>query len=252
MFIETSIITPMYNCNDYIVETITSVLNQSYQNWELILVDDCSTDGTFENVKLRYEDHLQVKIIQNSVNSGAGYTRNNGLKNATGRYIAFLDSDDIWSNDKLQNQIAFMKVHNAAISHTSFSFVDENSNKRNGLVKVSKTVDLKTLMKKTEIGTSTAIIDRNLIGTFSFELMRTRQDIRLWMELLSRGHLSYGLDEILVYYRIRKNQISGNKIKMLWKTFNVYISFDKLAFRLRLFYFLSYVKNSILKRMKSI
>lgn len=251
MFIETSIITPMYNCKEYISQTIQSVINQSYESWELILIDDCSTDGTFEEVSEAYKDHPQIIIIKNQVNSGAGYTRNHGLELSKGRYIAFLDSDDIWCSEKLQKQLTFMKTNNAPISHSSFSFINENGNKRSGLVEVTERVNLETLMRKTEIGTSTAIIDTNITGKFSFELIRTRQDIRLWMELMSLGHISYGLDEVLVNYRVRSNQISSNKFKMLWQTFKVYISFTKIPMTSRIFYFFSYVINSVCKRMKS-
>ncbi|WP_192022383.1 glycosyltransferase family 2 protein [Shewanella sp. WPAGA9] len=251
MFLETSIITPMYNCKEFISQTIQSVIKQSYVNWELILIDDCSTDGTFEEVSNAYKDHPQITIIKNQVNSGAGYTRNHGLQLAKGRFIAFLDSDDIWCPDKLEKQLTFMKINNAPISHTSFSFINESGAKRSGLVEVSEKVNLETLMRKTEIGTSTAIVDTSVTGKFSFELIRTRQDIRLWMELMSLGHISYGLDEVLVNYRVRSNQISSNKFIMLYQTFRVYTSFTKISMASRIIYFFSYVLNSIFKRMKS-
>lgn len=248
--VETSIITPVYNCKDYIDETIQSVLAQTYSDWELILIDDCSTDGTFELITRKYSNTFRVKILQNVANSGSGYSRNSGLSLASGRFVAFLDSDDLWAPTKLEKQIAFMKKRNAAISHTSYSFIDKFGKPRSGYVCASALVNLARLMKKTEIGTSTAMIDRKIVGSVEFDLMRTRQDIRLWMELMSSGFSSHGLDEVLVKYRVRENQISSNKFEMLVKTFFVYAKFDKIPLSQRISYFLSYVLNSIYKRVK--
>ena len=214
-----SIIIPVYNVKHLIDETINSVFSQSYKNWELILVDDLSTDGCYEYLKNEYSKYSQIIVIQNEFNSGAGYTRNKGLNIATGRYIAFLDSDDIWAEDKLKEQITFMQEMNAPISHTSYVFINELGENRKGYSKASECVDLVHNLKYTEIGTSTAVIDRKLVGSdFQFSRIRARQDLMLWLELLGRGHHSFGINKPLVKYRIRDGQVSGNKIEMLVKT----------------------------------
>ncbi|MEZ8859698.1 glycosyltransferase family 2 protein [Vibrio sp. 10N.247.311.51] len=244
-----SIIVPTHNVSAFIQETIDSVKAQSYTNWELIVVDDCSSDNTFDILERIAATDSRIIILSNEFNSGAGEARNKGICVSKGRYIAFLDSDDLWMPDKLSKQICFMSKNNAAISHTSYSFVDESSVIRKGYVKVSKAVDLFDNLKRTEIGTSTAIIDTSIIGrNFRFSPMRARQDIKLWVELLGKGYLSHGLDEPLVKYRVRAGSVSSNKFKMLYVTFNVYVSVYQLSLPKRLYCYCCYVLNAIKKR----
>lgn len=250
--IKVTIITPLYNAQEYISETIDSVLSQTFLDWELILIDDCSSDNTYNYVVEKYSHISNIKILKNGNNSGAGFTRNRGLEIAQGRYIAFLDSDDLWLPDKLQVQIDFMNKNNAPISHTSFTFINESSEPRIGYVKVSSLVDLVTNLKKTEIGTSTALIDTDIVGKdFKFSMLRARQDLVLWLELLGRGHNSFGLDKPLVKYRIRSGQISGNKFKMLIKSFKVYMQVSNIPLFYRIYYFCCYALNASLKRLRS-
>lgn len=244
-----SIITPTYNSKDYIMDSVVSVINQTYSKWELIIVDDCSIDGTrdvLENIK-----HMdsRIKVIYSDVNSGPGVSRNIGLNNSTGQYIAFLDSDDIWSSTKLSSQIDYLCEKEAAICHTSFSFIDENGNARKGRVNVSEVADLETNLRRTEIGTSTAIIDRYIVSeVFYFPSMRARQDLKLWIYLLGLGYKSVGLDKSLVSYRVRSGSVSSNKFKMLYVTLKVYLSIKELTFLKRISCYISYVKNAIRKR----
>lgn len=244
-----SIITPLYNSKNYISETINSVLEQDYDDWEYILVDDCSTDGTVEYIKNKYTD-VRIKIVESPLNSGAGAARNLGLKNASGRYIAFLDSDDIWGASKLGKQIRFMSENNYPIVHTSYSFVNDEGNKIPGRVNVSKEVSLQSYMRNTEIGMSTALIDKKLVGDFSLSTMRTRQDTKLWLSLLSLGFKSYGLDENLVLYRIRQGQISGNKFVIAFRTLRLYLTVHELPLYSRVFNFFCYSLSGLSKRLK--
>lgn len=246
-----SIITPAYNVEKVINETISNVLCQTYNKWELILIDDCSTDRTLEICRSFQRKNSNIYVYSNEVNMGSGRTRNIGLEKAKGQYIAFLDSDDIWNERKLENQLKFIRNNNAAICHTSFSFVDENGMKRPGKVKASKVVDLESNLRFTEIGTSTAVINREFVkGDFSFSHMRARQDLKLWIDLLSQGYISYGLDEMLVEYRVRENSVSSNKIKMLLVTLKVYLDVNCLSFNKRLSCYVSYVINAIKKRRR--
>lgn len=244
-----SIITPVYNCKDYIFTTINSVINQDYENWEYIIVDDCSTDGTLSAIRNMYNDP-RIKIIESSKNGGAGLARNLALEKAKGRYIAFLDSDDIWNKDKLIKQISFMKKHNYPIVHTSYSFINEQGDSIPGRVNVSNVVNLNSYMRNTEIGLSTSLIDKNIVGEIFFDLMRTRQDTNLWLILLSKGFNSYGLDENLVLYRVRSGQISGNKLLIAYKTFKLYISFSAIPIHHRIINFVFYAFNGFFKRLR--
>ncbi len=246
-----SIIMPTYNVGELIIDTVDSVLDQTYHNWELIIIDDNSTDGTFDILVKKYSSFKKVRLFRNSKNQGAGFSRNVGLENSNGRYIAFLDSDDLWSPEKLSVQLAFMKSKGAAISHTSYSFIDKAGVDRKGFVKVSEEVDLIKNLKGTEIGTSTAIIDSKVTGRdFRFSLIRSRQDIKLWIALLGAGYSSFGLDRPLVKYRVREGSVSSNKIKMLFVTFKVYMGIDNLSFWKKLSCYSLYVLNAIKKRRR--
>lgn len=244
-----SIVTPTYNSQEYIEEAVLSVINQTYTNWELIIVDDCSKDETRRVLKKIAASDARVNVIYSNVNSGSGISRNIGLKHAKGQYVAFLDSDDIWELNKLELQIDYLRKTSAAICHTSFSFVDENGDDRPGRVHASKSVDLERNLKRTEIGTSTAIINRNIVQKeFLFPSMRARQDLKLWIDLLSSGYHSAGLDVPLVKYRVRSGSVSSNKFKMLYVTFKVYISIYQLPLPKRLYCYCCYVLNAIKKR----
>ncbi|WP_318411633.1 glycosyltransferase family 2 protein [Photobacterium leiognathi] len=248
--IKVSIITPIYNAEKYIIETIESVINQTYKNWEYILVDDCSTDNTVNLINDSFRNDSRIKVISSPSNGGAGLARNIGLEKASSNYIAFLDSDDLWSPTKLEKQIEFMQANNSAIVHCSYSFIDEESKSIPGRVNVSKYVDLNSYMKNTEIGMSTSLINRNIVGDFRLNPMRTRQDTKLWITLLGKGFIANGLDDDLVLYRIRHGQISGNKFVIAWRTLKLYLSVDSLPLMGRLSNFTHYAFNGIFKRLK--
>lgn len=246
-----SIVMPTFNSGHVIKETLDSVLSQSYVDWELIIIDDCSNDKTAEIIKDYALRCNKISFLVNDVNSGAGVSRNRGIQVARGRYLAFLDSDDLWQPNKLEVQIEFMRKHQSAISHTSFSFIDEVGVKRKGKVAVSNVVDLKKNLKNTEIGTSTAIIDRELVlQNIRFSEMRARQDLKLWIDLLGLGYISNGINEDLVKYRVRGGSVSSNKLKMLYVTLKVYMSIHSLTIYERLYCYSCYVTNAIKKRQK--
>lgn len=245
-----SIITPVYKAIDFIDETILSVVNQTYKDWELIIIDDCSGDGTFEYIKERYDHEPRIRVFSTPKNSGAGIARNLGLDSATSDLIAFLDADDIWDKNKLSIQVDFMLSRNIPISHTSYSFINEGGSKISGNITASDCIDLVKYLKSTEIGMSTSMINKSIVGDFSISSIRNRQDTKLWINLLSRGFNSYGIDEQLVSYRIRNGQISKNKFKMLLITFVVYRNVSVLPLTHRYFYFMCYIFNAIRKRTK--
>lgn len=245
-----SIIMPVFNAKKYIDESIASVICQTYNAWELILIDDCSTDGTYDYLLENYEKNPKIKLLRNLVNSGAGASRNLGLQSTSGQFIAFLDADDIWLPSKLEKQLAFMLDRKSAIVHTSYSFINESGRPISGCVNVSKHVDLNSYMKNTEIGMSTVLINKEIIGNFKFPSIRIHEDAGLWLELLGRGLISDGLNEILVNYRVRKGQLSGNKIVAALNTFKLYASVKELPVRNRLKNYLFYAVNAIYKRSR--
>ena len=246
-----SIVMPVYNSKDYVKESIESIISQSYSHWELIIIDDCSKDKTYEYLLSEYSNNKQIKILQNTVNSGAGVTRNLGLENAQGRLIAFLDADDLWLPEKLSKQVAFMSKNESAIVHTSYAFINEQGKKIPGRVDVSNVVNLRSYMRNTEIGMSTSLINKDIVGEFKLHTMRTRQDTRLWLGLLSEGFTANGLNSDLVLYRVRKGQISGNKVIIAWRTLKLYLSIKNISLAERLTNFCFYAFNGVFKRLKS-
>ncbi len=243
-----SIITPSYNSEKYIGETIKSVLNQSYKNWELIIVDDCSKDYSREIIVKFSEQYPNIKYVLLEKNSGAAEARNVALKLAKGRFIAFLDSDDLWAPMKLEKQIYFMLKDNLPISFTSYDLIDETGLKMNNTINSIEFLDYKGYLKNTIIGMSTSMIDTSLVDRFEFLNLRTRQDTYLWITLLKRGHKAFGIEEVLAYYRVRNDSISANKIKAVRRVWYLYYNLENLGFVKSTYYFTHYIFNAIKKR----
>lgn len=243
-----SIITPVYNSERFIEQTIRSVIEQTYKNWELILIDDCSTDKSYEIIKKYLCKEKRIKYIRLEKNSGAAVARNIGIQNAEGRFIAFLDSDDIWKANKLEKQIDFMLKNNIGFSFTSYEIIDEYGNNLNKIIKVPKIIDYNGLFKNTIIGCLTVMIDKEIIGDFRMPLVRAGQDTATWLSILRQGHIAYGLDEVLARYRKVRGSISSNKIKALKRTWNTYRNLEKLPLLKCCYVFSCYVINAIKKR----
>ncbi|BBG60528.1 glycosyltransferase family 2 protein [Providencia rustigianii] len=244
-----SIIMPCYNSSLYIRETIESVLNQKYTNYELIIVDDCSTDNTVEIIQ-SYTD-ARIKLIPTSQNGGAGKARNLGLKNASFDFIAFIDADDIWDIEKLDYQVKFLlKNPDVDVVCTGYSFIDEYANPISGKVIPDSDITLDSYMRNTCIGCSTALINKKNKGDICFSEIRLRQDTHLWISLLIKNYNIKGISESLVQYRVRKNQISGNKINAAIKTFKLYWGFKEISAHKRIINYFFYAINGIAKRLK--
>jgi teichuronic acid biosynthesis glycosyltransferase TuaG len=216
-----SIITPLYNAGLFIAEAYKSVVNQTYTNWEWIIVDDRSTDNSFEIINKLAENESRIIISQNPVNSGSGVTRNKAIEIAKGSIIAFLDSDDTWHPEKLERHVSFMNKNNAAFSHTSYGYIDESGNKIKNTFHVSaKPVSYYDLLKRTEISCLTAMYNAEKIGKFYMSEHKRKQDYALWLSILKSGVNSYGLDEELAYYRQRKGSATSAKYKLILKHFS--------------------------------
>lgn len=244
-----SVVMPVHNSEKFLRQSLDSVLRQVGVNLELIVVDDCSDDASARIISEYALVNSNVKVVRLEKNSGAGSSRNAGIAAASGRYIAFIDSDDVWHLDKLSVQLKEMTSTGAAICHASYSMIDESGTPLSGGVRASKVVDLRSYMKSTEIGLSTSVIDRCKIPDLYFDVARTRQDTMLWLRLLGMGFISVGVENILVKYRIRRGQISKNKFKMLFRTFVVYWSVKQISPIHRVFLFLMYAMNGVAKRI---
>lgn len=244
-----SVITASYNAARFIGETIESVLNQTYKDLELIIVDDCSTDNTEEIVNKYIEKDSRVKFYRLDKNSGAAVVRNTALEKATGRFMAFLDSDDLWDKEKLEKQIKFMKDNNYGFSFTSYRLMKEDGKLTDKEVIVPKSIKYNQLLKNTIIGCLTVVVDKEIIGDFRMPLVRAGQDTATWLSILRKGNIAYGLNEVLASYRLVEGSISSNKIKALKRTWNTYRNLEKLNIIKASYYFICYTINAIKKRI---
>ncbi|GAP67735.1 glycosyltransferase [Bacteroidales bacterium 6E] len=207
-----SIITPTYNSLKFIDETIKSIIDQTYSNWELVITDDCSSDGTWEYLKTLPKKDDRIKVYRLEKNSGAGIARNNSIMHAIGRYIAFCDSDDKWLPEKLEKQLKFMDSNNLAFTYSSYQKINELGLER-GVVHVPKELTYKMLLKTCPIGCLTAIYDSQIIGKVYMPEIRKRQDYGLWLLIMQKIKQTKGMTEVLALYRERSNSISSNKFK---------------------------------------
>ena len=242
-----SIITPMYNSEKFIEETIKSVINQTYKDWEMIIVDDCSTDNSPNIVKPYVDNDNRIKYIRAKSNQGVSHARNLALKEAQGQFIAFLDSDDIWNEEKLEKQINFMKEKDCAISFTSYELIDENNNKLGKVINVPSQVDYNTLLKGNILGCLTVVVDKSKLD-FPIKMSGVRhEDYVLWLSILKKGHIAYGINENLAMYRKSSTSLSGNKIKSAMWTWNIYRNIEKIPMHKAIYYFINYSINGIKK-----
>ena len=246
-----SIIVPCYNSGRFIRATLEAVRAQTFTDWECIVIDDASGDDSAAIVAAMAAEDPRIVPVRLEKNLGAAGARNAGLERVRGDYIAFLDSDDYWVPEKLKCQVAHARETGAAMVHSSYRFVDESGQFLPGGVKASDRVDLRSYMRNTEIGMSTSLVDLAKVGEFTFKNIRLCQDTDLWLTLLGRGHLSRGMEEVFVHYRIREGQISGSKIGMAKQVFRLYLGIEQVAFPGRIFYFFCYAANGVLKRLNT-
>ena len=242
-----SIITPAYNAAAYIAETIESVLVQTYLNWEMLIANDCSKDNTPEIVESYAKKDKRIKLINLKQNSGAAVARNTAIQNAKGRYIAFLDSDDLWKKEKLQKQIEFMQQNDYVFTFTAYEhFKDVKENVQNS-VKVYRSLNYKQALKGNQIGCLTVMLDRKQISNIHFTTQK-HEDYILWLNILKQGITAYGIQESLALYRTGNSKsISGNKLQSALWTWKVYRESQKLSVVKTMYYFLYYFINGILK-----
>ena len=213
----------MFNSEDFISETIASVINQTYKNWELLLIDDGSTDGTIDLVQPFLNSHSNIKLLKNETNAGAAISRNKGLREAKGDYIAFLDADDLWKPTKLEVQLAFMKANKCDVSFTSYELINESGKMLNKAKIALKSVSFRKELKSNYIGNLTGMYHAKVLGEIATPNLRKRQDWLLWLAAIKKsGKPAQGIQESLAYYRIRENSMSANKFSLVKHNYWVY------------------------------
>lgn len=223
-----SVITPVYNVARFIERTLNSVLQQSYKDIEIILVDDCSTDNSAEIISRYLLKYNNIVYHKQETNGGAAVARNVALNIAKGRYVAFLDSDDLWCEGKLEKQLAFMQTNIAAISCTAMDCIGEDDTSLNSIRHVKKEIDYDFLLHNTMIATSTVIIDRNVTGNFQMPLHRGGQDYATWLMLMRNGTICYGLNEVLSHYRVMSQSLSSNKWKSIRQVWDIQTTNERI------------------------
>ena len=243
-----SVITPAYNCAEYIDECIESVLNQTYQNWEMLIVDDKSTDNTQSIVESYAKKDHRIKLFNQEKNAGAATARNKALELSQGRFVAFLDSDDTWKPNKLERQLEFMLENKYGFTFTSFEFMSVKPLDKKKIFRVPEKINYNQYLRNTIIGNLTVIMDKELLGDIRVEVGYL-EDVLTWMKYLRQGHIAYGLDENLAMYRVVENSVSSNKFKNAKRYFWCLREKQKLSLIKSIYCQIGYMYNATKKRL---
>jgi len=229
-----SIIIPTFNSHKFIFEAIRSVQNQTYVNWEIILVDDCSTDETVAIISRCTQEDNRIQMLELAVNSGTGVARNAALASAKGKYIAFLDADDLWKPNKLEVQIKFMQANNLPFTFSFYDCIDEEGKQLNKRLEAPINLSYRQLFYCNYIGNLTGIYDVSYFGKIPISAIRKRQDWMLWLTVLKKIKIAHPVSESLAYYRVRDNSISTSKLDLIKYNFAVYRKFHGFSFPIAL------------------
>lgn len=246
-----SVVMATYNSEKYVHDSVRSVLNQRYQNWELLITDDASSDRTWDVLISLAEKDSRVSLFRQAVNSGPAEARNMSIRHAKGRYIAFLDSDDLWLEDKLAHHLNFLQQSGEAVSFTSYSVIDDSGCSLGQNVDVHVPLRLRyqdLLLKKATFGCSTVMIDRAKVGDFQMPLLRTGQDYACWLMLLRRGHVAARCPEILTRYRVSPGSISRNKFRKALRQWEIYREVEGLPVPKAAWCFVNYAYRAVFRK----
>lgn len=247
-----SIITPNYNCGRFIAQTIESVLAQTYTNWEMLIVDDCSTDDSYQ-IALEYaQKDPRIKVFQNEKNSGAAVSRNKAIEASQGEYLAFLDSDDLWLPEKLEKQLQFMQENNCDFSFTEYEHIDEDNNSLLKVAKVIKKLSYTKMMLHCFPGCLTVMYNQKKIGKIYARDIKKNNDNALFYPVLKKCNNALGYKECLGLYRIRKGSISRNKLKMIEPYIKVLHEFEGHSLFVSFFCVITHFMIKILFKYRTI
>jgi len=224
-----SIITPAHNSAPFIRLTIESVLSQTHQNWELIVIDDHSTDDTSEIVAQYADRDARIRMLRLQGDRGAAKARSFALKNANGRYMAFLDSDDLWVANKLERQLQFMERNDCAFTFSSYELIDESGDLMGTTIKVPKLLSYRRLLRQCPIGCLTVMFDSKKIGRVVIPDYHRVEDYAMWLQILRDGSVAYGIQDVLAHYRVRKQSLSSNKFEKVLSAWKMYREREQLS-----------------------
>lgn len=242
-----SIIMPSYNTGKYIKQSIESVIAQTYENWELIIVDDCSTDDTEKVISQFYDD--RIKFFKNEKNSGAAVSRNKALREAQGKWIAFLDSDDLWVPEKLMKQIRFMESNNYCFTYTNYIEIDEQSKPNGKMITGPKRITKAGMYHYCWPGCLTVMYDAKKVGLVQIADIRKNNDYAMWLKMIRKADC-YLLEENLAKYRKRKNSISSSGwMELIKYHYFLYRNCEKRGAFLSLFLTLLNILGGVYKKI---
>ena len=242
-----SIVTPVFNCAAYIAQTIQSVQAQTHSNWEMIIVDDNSTDNTVALIQQIAAHDSRITLLQNAGNLGPARSRNRAIKLAQGRYLTFLDGDDIWLPHFMETTLAYMQQHNCALVYGSYHRADENLQPMYTDYIVPPKATYNSLLRSCPISCMTTIMDLEKTGKFYMPDIPKRQDYGFWLSVLKKIKCAYGIQQPLAIYRIRKNSVSRNKYKAMLYVWKVYRDVEKLNMVYSTYLIINYTINGLLK-----
>ena len=247
-----SIIVPVYNAEKFITETIDCVRAQTYSGWELLLVEDCSRDGSADRIEnyIKEKCDTRVKLIRQPFNQGAAKARNRGVQEAAGRYIAYLDADDLWPPEKLEKELAFMREKGAAFAFTGYEFADERGIGTGKIVHVPETLNYRQALSNTTIFTTTVMFDTDKISKDLLEMPEIKsEDTALWWKVLKNGYIAYGLNENLARYRRAGRSLSSNKLEALRRIWNLYRKGEGMSLLESAWHFCAWAVRAVRRRL---
>lgn len=241
------IILPAYNCQDYILQTIKSIFKQSYKDWRLIIINDCSTDNTKNVLNKIFSDSIYKKKIlmfHNKKNFGQAYSRNFALKKIKAKYVAFIDSDDLWKKNKLRDQITFMRRNNYEFTYTNYFIFNKNIKK---LIVVPSFFSFNKFINNTSIATSTVVVTKKLIGNIKFNILKLCEDYAFKCQLLKKAKFAHGLNKANCFYRLRRTSLQSNRLKVFFYVWLINKKINKINF-LRNFISLLFISLNSIKK----
>lgn len=244
-----TIITPCYNSAGFIKATINSVLEQTYTNWELIIIDDKSKDNSCEIIEEYARQHSKIRLIKLEQNGGVANARNIGLQEAKGKYIAFLDSDDIWLKEKLKKQVVYTEEQSLPMTFCAYNRIDEAGEIISRKIEAPNSVNYRQLLSHNVIIFSTSLTLKSAIGDTKFKKLG-HEDWIFWLDIFKKPFNGYGINEPLVLYRIRQGSVSSNKLKVIGFTWKILRESEKLGFFESAYHFTKYAIATVWKRLR--
>ncbi len=244
-----SIITPAYNAALLLPDTILSVKQQTFTDWEMIIVDDCSSDSTYEVALNFAANDDRIKVLLHEKNLGVSMARNTAIDAARGDFIAFLDSDDKWMPEKLEKQLAFMENNGYVLTYTMYQVFDSETGELGKIIKVPRKMTHNAIYGNTIIACLTVMVNRKVVGDFYMPTIPHTEDQCTWQDILSRGYDANGLQENLALYREGNSSLTGNKLKAAQKQWKTYREFHKFSFVKSGYYFACYAFNAVIRRL---